>query len=368
MEIIKPFEIESEIRDFTYITNIFKFIEGYNRIGHQIGRKVGDMLEVLTLGVISKDPQLLERLIIEDGLEGYTSGKHKVEFGLFNDVTNKEGLFGSIECKCVGVEVTKDGKKNERVLKVGESHITKFQPKWLPVEKRDSVSLEVVEITSNTVKLKFKTSKFESEVIEIDENNRFIYIMDEHGEILILEPSHNLYNEVPNLIREARVIKIKEINSDSIKIELYKCLTGPQTIEKAKQASLVAMDLRKKIDGVWGKEEIKEEDKSIISVLVLCEFSHWEVKSRNVIKCCIDHNLIIPDEIIIASFKEFEKEFGAEEMLDTINKKSFTTNKKVREIVFKILSDFNDKILYDIELKSYVKFQFNDGKLYIETL
>ena len=33
-------------------------------------------------------------------------------------------------------------------------------------------------------------------------------------------------------------------------------------------------------------------------VHVLCEFSHWEEKSRNVIKTCIDHNVIVSDEVI----------------------------------------------------------------------
>ena len=36
--------IQNELRDFTYITNLYKCIANYNLMGHQIGRKVGVML------------------------------------------------------------------------------------------------------------------------------------------------------------------------------------------------------------------------------------------------------------------------------------------------------------------------------------
>lgn len=52
------------------------------------------------------------------------------------------------------------------------------------------------------------------------------------------------------------------MDNDVYQFSLYNCLPGPQTIEKAKQASLVAMDLRKKIDGHWGKEELTPEKKA----------------------------------------------------------------------------------------------------------
>ena len=41
-------DINTELRDFTYITSVYKCIANYNLKGHQIGRKIGDMLEILT--------------------------------------------------------------------------------------------------------------------------------------------------------------------------------------------------------------------------------------------------------------------------------------------------------------------------------
>ena len=45
-------DIQTELRNFTYITNLYKCIANYNLMGHQIGRKIGDMLEILTILVI----------------------------------------------------------------------------------------------------------------------------------------------------------------------------------------------------------------------------------------------------------------------------------------------------------------------------
>ena len=77
-------DMNTELRDFTYITSVYKCISDYNLKGHQIGRKVGDMLEILTMGAVYQNPELLKRLSVEEKLEGYTTAGHKVEFGFFN--------------------------------------------------------------------------------------------------------------------------------------------------------------------------------------------------------------------------------------------------------------------------------------------
>src|SRR5687767_7177393 len=95
-----------------HLSDVFKFTQGLGQKGHQIGRKVGDAIELLTLGMINQDPALAKFLVIEDGVEGATSAKHKVEFSFYDldeeDEPSKlsEELFGIIECKKVGVEQT----------------------------------------------------------------------------------------------------------------------------------------------------------------------------------------------------------------------------------------------------------------------
>ena len=46
---------------------------------------------------------------------------------------------------------------------------------------------------------------------------------------------------------------------------------------------------------------VYDNQKKMNFIHVICEFSHWEEKSRNVITTCIDHNLIVPDAVLIKS-------------------------------------------------------------------
>ena len=177
-----------------------------------------------------------------------------------------------------------------------------------------------------------------------------------------------MLNEIPEIIRICKIIEVNSIKSNVCEFSLWNCLTGPQTIEKAKQASLVAMDLRKKIDGHWGKEDVTPSSKKMTFIHVLCEYSHWEEKSKNVIKTCIDHNLIIPDAILIYSFEKFEKKFGTSNMLHYIKKTEFEKNIDVRNIIFEILNHFDNHILYDISTNKYVEFDCTTNHLKLKEL
>lgn len=76
------------------------------------------MLEILTMGGVYNCPELLVRLDTEGKLEGFTTAGHKVEFGFYDDARRKRGLFGAVECKCVGVEETTAGKGQSYIRRV----------------------------------------------------------------------------------------------------------------------------------------------------------------------------------------------------------------------------------------------------------
>ena len=137
------YDITQELRDFTYITSVYKCIAAYNLKGHQIGRKIGDMLEILTMGGVYQNPALLSRLDTEGKLEGYTTAGHKVEFGFYKNVREKQGLFGAVECKCVGVEETTAGKGQNclRKIKVGESFSIDFNGRWMNTQISHTIKL-----------------------------------------------------------------------------------------------------------------------------------------------------------------------------------------------------------------------------------
>lgn len=360
-------DISTELRDFTYITSVYKCISNYNLKGHQIGRKIGDMLEILTMGAVYQNSDLVERLSTEEKLEGYTTAGHKVEFGFFNTYNRERHLVGAIECKCVGVEETTSGKNNQhlRKLKVAESFSIDFSGRWqsaaitftFKVKKLLNDNSAEVEIYANSA-----PAVQRSFVFNVGENIKVV--IDENNNCLVTTVNGNMLEEVPSIIRTCKVIRFQGISNETATFALFDCLTGPQTIEKAKQASLVAMDLRKKVDGYWGKEEVPAGQKHMTFVHVLCEFSHWEEKSRNVIKTCIDHNVIVFDAIIIKAFELFEERFGRQ-MLDRISKREYESNPQVRQAITDILTYFENHVFYDIEIRKYVRFNYSNHSLIV---
>lgn len=358
------YDITKELRDFTYITNVYKCISAYNLKGHQIGRKIGDMLELLTMEGVYQNPALLSRLETEGRLEGYTTAGHKVEFGFYEDVQKKQGLFGAIECKCIGVEVTKaaTGQNYLRKIRVGESFSIHFNAHWTNTKIFQTVKLLCQTDDSITIELSNSVNSSTHQLVMRPGDNVKL-ILDENQNVLYTTPHGNMLDEIPGIIRICKVIQFDKVQNNIFQFSLYDCLTGPQTIEKAKQASFVAMDLRKKVDGHWGKEELAPEQKHMNFVHVVCEFSHWEEKSRNVISACIDHNLIIADAVLIKAFEVFEKTFGIEHMLDKISKNQYASDAAVREAIQTVFESFENHIFYDIALNSYVKFDYQDKKL-----
>lgn len=360
-------DISTELRDFTYITSVYKCISNYNLKGHQIGRKIGDMLEILTMGAVYQNPQLVERLSTEKKLEGYTTAGHKVEFGFFNNVHGMRTLFGAIECKCVGVEETTSGKNNRhlRKLRNNESFTIDFSGRWQPRPISFRLKVNRV-INDNSVEVSLSADSVpvvdRTFVFCVGENIKVI--IDENNQCLVTTPHGNMLDEVPSIIRTCKTIRFQGLANGVATFALFDCLTGPQTIEKAKQASLVAMDLRKRVDGYWGKEEVPAGQKHMTFVHVLCEYSHWEQKSRNVIKTCIDHNVIVPDAVIIKAFELFDEKFG-DSMLDKISKHEFESDPSVKRAIDDILVYFENRVFYDIEINRYVKFNYSNNALVV---
>ena len=357
-----------ELRDFTYITSVYKCIANYNLKGHQIGRKIGDMLEILTMGAVYRNADLHSHLSTEKKLEGYTTAGHKVEFGFFNTIAGRKQLFGAIECKCVGVEETTAGKNNQhlRKLSAGEDFSIEFSGRWQP---RNAIfTCELVSVVNDSeIEIRITTDSQNpfTQTLRMKVGECFRVVMDENNDCLVTSPNGNMLDEIPTIIRTCKTVRLQSVANSVATFALFDCLTGPQTIEKAKQASLVAMDLRKNVDGYWGKEEIPAGQKKMSFIHVLCEFSHWEEKSQNVIKTCIDHNVIVPDAVIIDAFEVFEREFGIDIMLNKISKKEFEKDQEVKDAIYSILDYFENKVFYDIELKRYVEFGYVNESLVV---
>jgi len=352
------------------LSDVFKFTQGLGQNGHQIGRKVGDAIELLTLGMINLDENLMPFLVIEDGVEGATTARHKVEFSFYNLDDNlnptKEpnDLFGLIECKKVGVEVTVKQNFKKWKSKVANkvsfhlSHGYEFGIAPRNIDRKWKIKITGELNGENNLKInvrKFgKNKEIDNNdiVYNVNENDQILIALTVNYELFVLNPRENL-SQILDSLSKCVILSIKKIDTNNIKeIKVDDSLPGPQTPEKAKQASFVSLDVRKKVLGRFDKTD----DKSFISILVIGESAHWEEKSRSMVRLCNDHNLTIPDEILVYLFSKFLKEFG-DNYQERITKTSYRDDEDVRELISQIIEHFDSKILQDMETENFVEFK-----------
>ncbi len=361
----------------TNLSDTFKYISHFRHAGHQVGRKVGDMLEVLTYAAVARDDEMLSRLQVEPKLHGISGAGHKVEFVLlsgtnFNEqgepkaikggeITNPSEVISFIECKKVGAEQTVNGSFKKTFSKNGNNKSYKVPfDHTFPVSFAPRGGERHTYSVTFTPDRKIQITKAEDADFFFEENlvdeGRIIFTLSPDGLSEIIGNNRSLRNYEPTLAR-CRILEINSITESGVNALLNDCLPGPQTPEKAKQSSFVALDVRKNRFNSFDKREPETE---MVSVLVLTEFSHWEEKSQNMVKSCIDKNFVVRDAIIIEAFEAFEKYFG-ESFYDEITKKKFDEDDDVRRIAFDIVNQYDGKIFFDIEDQTYKKFLVRDN-------
>jgi hypothetical protein len=342
----------------THLSKVFCYISMFRHAGHQVGRKVGDMLEVLTYAALASDEQLRLRLQIEPRLYGFSDAGHKVEFALLSEptaqlrkggeITDPSNLIGFIECKKVGVEQTvntgfkKKYAAQDYKFSAGDILRTTLSKAGAPIK----YALEVHFLTLPANKLGIRV---------LVSTGGALAIVQEDVEILSVDESMHL--------QKCKILEIQTVISGVAKVLLNDCLSGPQTPEKAKQSAFVALDVRKLRFNMFDK---REHERELVSVLVLTEFSHWEQKSQNVVKTCLDKVLIVSDDIIIEAFQKFERSFGPV-FYDFISKDNFEFNPLVAEIALEIINRHQGYIFKDLDDGQMKKFHLEDGGLVLVT-
>jgi hypothetical protein len=356
-------DLHQEQPDYVHLSDVFKYISHYRRAGHQIGRKVGDMLEVLTLAALHLDENAKARLVLEPKLVGFSGAGHKVEFGLFHldadgePETEMSKLAGFVECKKVGVEQTIDGafkrlfKKAARIP-YGTTIEVKFAPKWAETV---TFKIKFDEVDGQT-RVRAMSNGTACHEAFVGDGERIILGLTVEGESFFLGNDQSL-RDIPQSIRACRILEIADHTDDGVFCLLNTCLAGPQTPEKAKQASFVALDVRK---GMFGQFDKRPNEAECVSVLVMTEFSHWEPKSVNMVKASIDYNLVVDDSLIIKAMEAFENELG-DEFLDYISKETFLNDEDVQALATELVGD--GRIFRDIEDGAYKRITMTDEGL-----
>ncbi|MEA3353750.1 MAG: hypothetical protein U9Q33_08055 [Campylobacterota bacterium] len=359
----------------TNLSKVFKYISHFRHAGHQVGRKVGDMLEVLTYAAIIRNDALYARLQVEPKIFGYSEAGHKVEFAIneecnYDDdnlpcpinggnLENVNGLKGFIECKKVGVEQTINSSFKKNFEKIADkkykiNHNTdlliSFQPRGVDIKHKYNIS-----INSNNILTIIKENSPDFLFTENLENgSRIIFTLGVNNQSHVLHNDQSL-RDIDYELKNCRILEINELGTDHVIGLLNDCLPGPQTPEKAKQSSFVALDVRKRR---FGQFDMRENEQDCISVLVLTEFSHWEQKSQNMVTSCIDKNFVVDDDLIINAFERFEEAFG-EDFYSMITKENFENNITVRSIALDIVNEVEGKIFKDMDDEQYKELSYN---------
>ncbi len=361
------------------LSNVFKYISHFRHAGHQVGRKVGDMLEVLTYAAIVRERELYSRLHVEPKLFGFSEAGHKVEFTLLKtpqldehnnplvrnggEITDPNTIFAFIECKKVGVEQTVNSgfkklftKHNNKSYKVPFN--TSFPISFAPRAAEERHTYDVIFYKPNRIRItKREDSNFLFEE-EVTADSRIIFTLSCKNGSEVLGNAKSL-RDIEYPLDNCRILEVFSILESDVIALLNDCLPGPQTPEKAKQSSFVALDVRKRCFNSCDK---RENENVLISVLVLTEFSHWELKSQNMIKAYIDKNFVVSDDLIVDAFIRFEEKFG-EEFYEKITKTSFEENEQVRKLAIQIVNEYEGKIFLDLDDNVIKSFAFINGQL-----
>jgi len=361
------------------LSNVFKYISHFRHAGHQVGRKVGDMLEVLTYAAIARDDQLLSRLQVEPKLHGFSDAGHKVEFVLLKqpnlgasgqpvtknggEITDLSEVIGFVECKKVGVEQTVNGSFKKEFTQHGNTKYYK-----VPFGHSVKISFSPRGGSKHNYRVLFtqdgmvQVRKDEDLSLVLEEpvvpDHRLIFTLCENNSSQVIGNNDSLRIYDLNL-KNARILEVPFLNAEGAVALLNDCLPGPQTPEKAKQAAFVALDVRKRRFNSFDKRAHEEE---LISILVLTEFSHWERKSQNMIKACIDVNLVVDDELIIEAFTLFEQKFGSG-FYAQISKDNYIKDAAVKAAAFELVEKYNGKIFRDLSDGVIKSITYNNGRI-----
>ncbi len=334
-----------------FLSEFYKFFEQYHLQGHSIGRKLGDLLEIITMEYLNHN--LREHITIENEqlIDGYSGASHKVEFKL----SNNEGMVGLIECKRVGVEVTSVYNKFlQNKIKIYDNKIQfKFS-----VENNE-LKVNFLNL-SNTQSKSFKMKVNQNfQIVIVDNEGNKIDINSEH----VISPDENI-SSISGKIKSIRIFKL--VRLDPLNFALKKAFPHPATIEKAKQIGFVALDVRKKELDIWGKDDLAEGlERTFISVLVITELSHWDEKSISVINCSLDYILVIPDNIWINLVKEIINKVKLENFNTEVRMKNYLEGEIITDITRKICELYDYNIFTNIHGESQ-NISIDSGYIVIE--
>jgi putative transposon-encoded protein len=245
--------------------------------GRTAGRKFGVVQEIVVRKLLEQSALVDERMLFERRLPGFSGALHKVEFILYG-LKKRVPVGGTIRVR--GLEVNylsyEDG-----VSKVHWRVPADSKFKSATIKSRSTITLSLAkELVARNIALLLPPGK---------------------SVISLLDTSDVLAS-----------IESKRVGAQ-IFVGSEKLGSGIQTIEKAKQTSLVAIDADLKFNKVIRPIVIRDgadpETRRFISIVTLGNGVHWTAHDHNIFRTYVDHTYLVRDEVMM-NYGKFVKKLA----------------------------------------------------------
>lgn len=246
------------------ISKIFYYFEKNTTIesGRTAGRKIGVVQEILCKKLLLTSEAIRDCICFEPKMHGLSGATHKVEFFLFRPVAvvalsagRSYSITPSVSIKVVAVDAANQSAK---LTYVGHS------------KNRATVKAgEILRIADTTLLIKF---------VRVEQNAIRFSVLD------ISQPLAS--------IESKRVGAQRFSGSDKLG-------SGIQTIEKAKQASLVAIDFDLRYNKTLLTQTKDKDQRAFKSFVVLGNGVHWTDHDLAILETYVDFTYLATDDAVI---------------------------------------------------------------------
>lgn len=248
------------------ISDVFYFFEALTSLdtGRKTGRKIGVVQEILLRKYLEGDADAKRRMYLEQKLTGRSGASHRVEFSWY--FVRATGPLEQGATILPGLKLDAIDAEAGRVRVSGD---------W----DGRAVAIALGEPTPRTARLRHHLEEqgCDLRLTDLREGAATFDVVDKSDLLASLESK--------------RVGAQRFQGSDKLG-------SGPQTIEKAKQASLVAVDLDLQYNNCVKPLE-EGGDKRLLSLVALGNGVHWSEKDKAVLGTYVDYTFLVRDSGII---------------------------------------------------------------------
>ncbi len=251
------------------ISKIFYYFEKHTSIasGRTVGRKIGVVQEILCKKLLLESRKFRDCVVYEPKVKGHSGATHKVEFVLFQPT------------KCL-------------IIPLGRS-----------ADVSPGLTVLVKRIIGDKVQLQLNTTE-QKATATVKAGHPLV---NKEGRSLV--GGHTLIR-IPEITGEGVRVVTLDLNRPVASIESKRVGaqrfsgsdhlgSGIQTIEKAKQASLVAIDFDLAFNGTLLTQGDHSRDRLFRSFAILGNGVHWTDHDLSILQTYVDYTYLATDEAII---------------------------------------------------------------------